>query len=137
MGTIVLGYMLTDEGEAALEAAIAEAKRRSARLEVVHSRREAGERDLEDMRRSDEALTGVGQRLEAEGIEHSLHHFIRGNSPSEDLVALAAEREAELIIIGLRHRTRTGKFLLGSNAQNVLLDAPCPVLAVKVTHPPA
>ena len=136
MGTIVVGYTLTDEGEAALDWAIAEAKLRTADLEVAHSRREAGERDIDDMRRSDEALTRVGERLGAEGIEHRLHHFIRGNSPSEDLVALADETDADLIVIGLRHRTRTGKFLLGSNAQNILLDAPCPVLAVKVAYVP-
>ena len=137
MGTIVLGYTLTDEGDAALARAIAEAKLRTAQLEVVHSRREAGERDLEDLRNSEEALSRVQERLETEDIEHRIHHFIRGNSPSEDVIALASETEADLIVIGLRHRTRTGKFLLGSNAQNILLDAPCPVLAVKVTHPPA
>ena len=136
MGAIVVGYTLTDEGEAALDRAIAEARLRTAGLEVAHSRREAGERDIDDMRRSDEALATVRQRLEAEGIEHRVHHFIRGNSPSEDLVVLAEETEADLIVIGLRHRTRTGKFLLGSNAQNILLDAPCAVLAVKVTHAP-
>lgn len=136
MSSIVVGYTLTGEGEAALDRAIAEARLRSVTLEVVHSRREGGERDVDDMRRSDEALAAVRERLEAEGIEHRVHHFIRGNSPSEDLVALARESEADLLVIGLRHRTRTGKFLLGSNAQDILLDSPCPVLAVKADHPP-
>lgn len=51
-----------------------------------------------------------------------------------DLVEVAEEAGAEFIVIGLRRRTPVGKLILGSNAQPVLLDADCPVLAVK---PPA
>ena len=50
---------------------------------------------------------------------------------AEDLVKVAEDTGAELIVIGLRRRTPVGKLILGSNAQRVLLDAPCPVLAVK------
>jgi nucleotide-binding universal stress UspA family protein len=51
--------------------------------------------------------------------------------PSEELVRAAQAHDASLIVIGLRHRTPVGKFLLGSHAQRVLLEATCPVLAVK------
>lgn len=47
------------------------------------------------------------------------------------LVDIAEETNAELIVIGLRRRTPVGKLILGSQAQRVLLDANCPVLAVK------
>ena len=45
--------------------------------------------------------------------------------------AVAEETNADFIVIGLRRRTPVGKLILGSNAQRILLDAPCPVLAVK------
>ena len=51
--------------------------------------------------------------------------------PADDLVNVAQDVEADIIVIGLRRRSPVGKLILGSNAQRVLLDAPCPVLAVK------
>src|SRR5665647_866365 len=50
---------------------------------------------------------------------------------AEDIIGAASREEAVLIVIGLRRRSPVGKLLLGSNAQRILLDAPCPVLAVK------
>ena len=56
---------------------------------------------------------------------------MRGLDPAEDLIAVAGETGADFIVIGLRRRTPVGKLILGSNAQRILLEAPCPVLAVK------
>ena len=58
-------------------------------------------------------------------------HAIRGREASEEILAVAKEHRAELIVIGLRRRSPVGKLLMGSTAQRVLLDAACPVLAVK------
>ena len=51
--------------------------------------------------------------------------------PAEDLISVADEESADFIVIGLRRRSPVGKLILGSNAQRILLDASCPVLAVK------
>jgi nucleotide-binding universal stress UspA family protein len=131
MGTIVVGYVPKPEGKAALRRAAEEAKLRSSRLVVVNSHRGGREFDRDDAIESEAQLAEVKSELETHGVEHDVRQLVRGMDPAEDLVNVAGEVDAELIVIGLRRRSPVGKLILGSNAQRVLLDAPCPVLAVK------
>ncbi|HEX6485986.1 MAG TPA: universal stress protein [Nocardioidaceae bacterium] len=134
MGTIVVGYVPKPEGKAALRRAAEEAKLRSSRLVVVNSHRGGREFDREDAIETEAQLAEVNAELDAHGVPHDVRQLVRGMDPAEDLVNVAAEVDAELIVIGLRRRSPVGKLILGSNAQRVLLDAPCPVLAVKATE---
>ena len=54
-----------------------------------------------------------------------------GGSPVDDFLAAAQASDVELLVLGIRHRTQVGKLILGSTEQQILLDAPRPVLAVK------
>ena len=131
MGVIVVGYVPKPEGRAALRRAAEEARLRNARLVVVNFHRGGRDFDREDALESESQLEEVRSQLDAAGIEHEIRQLVRGLDPAEDLVGVATELEAEFIVIGLRRRTPVGKLILGSNAQRVLLEAPCPVLAVK------
>ena len=131
MGTIVVGYVPKAEGKAALRRAAEEARLRNSRLVVVNSHRGGREFDREDAIESESQLEEVKNELRNAGVEHEVRQLVRGMDPAEDLVNVATEVGAEFIVIGLRRRSPVGKLILGSNAQRVLLDAPCPVLAVK------
>lgn len=131
MGTIVVGYVPKAEGRAALRRAAEEARLRNLRLVVVNSHRGGREFDREDAIQTESQLDEVKQELDQAGVEHEVRQLVRGMDPAEDLVNVATEVGAEFIVIGLRRRSPVGKLILGSNAQRVLLDAPCPVLAVK------
>ncbi len=52
--------------------------------------------------------------------------------PAVTVHQVAQEEDADLIVIGIRNRSRVGKLILGSSAQEILLGAPCPVLGVPV-----
>lgn len=131
MGTVVVGYVPKPEGEAALQTAIAEAKLRNASLVVVNSHRGGSEFDADDAIKTDKDMDAVRRSLDDSGIEFEVRQLVRGFEPAEDLISIAEDSGAELIVIGLRRRSPVGKLILGSNAQRILLDAHCPVLAVK------
>lgn len=130
--SVIVGYLSSDRGRKALEVGVEEAKLRDTDLVVVHSLRGAGKDDDEEVIASDRELSALDEQLSKEGIAFSIHNYVRGNEPAQDIVQAAEELGGELIVIGLRQRTSAGKFLLGSNAHDILMDAPCPVLTVKV-----
>ena len=128
---IVVGFIRSREGRAALDRAVAEARLRNARLLVVHSSKGGHGEDVEEVVAYRDELEEIEQRLTDEGLDHEVKQFIRGNTPTEDLLEVAKQTGAEMIVIGIRRRSPVGKMILGSNAQEILLDADCPVLAVK------
>lgn len=129
--TIVVGFVPTKEGRAALARAVEEARGRSTKLVVINSNRGGRDFDLDTTRTAEEELERLTTDLAGDGVEVEVRQLVRGNEPAEDLIAVATETDADLIVIGLRRRTPVGKLILGSNAQRILLDAPCAVLAVK------
>jgi nucleotide-binding universal stress UspA family protein len=130
--TIVVGYVPTPEGEAALTAAVAEARLRQQPLHVVNSSR--GDSLTDSRFASEQALEKVRAQLDEAGVVYEIAQEVRGHEASEEVVDAADRVQASLIVIGMRRRTPTGKLITGSQAQRILLDAHCPVLAVKASY---
>ncbi len=127
--TIVVGYVPKPEGRAALRAALEEATRRSEPVHVLNTSR--GDTPIDRSFAPPEDLAEVRTQLERSGVAFELEQRISGRDGADDVVAAAEERAATLVVIGLRRRTPTGKLLFGSDAQRILLEVRCPVLAVK------
>lgn len=128
---IVTGFIRSAEGREALQRSIEEVRQRGGRLIVVHSSEGGTSESAVDVLADNEELERIDAELTAEGIDHEVKEFARGNTPAEDVVNVANESKADLIVIGLRRRSLVGKLLLGSNAQDILMQADCPVLVVK------
>jgi len=127
--TVLVGYVPSPQGEAALRAGVDEARRRGERLLVVNTSR--GDAYADPRLAQPHHLEQVRRDLTELGLEFEIRQPVRGRDAADELVELAAAPDTSLLVIGLRHRTPVGKLILGSSAQRILLDAPCPVLAVK------
>lgn len=127
--SILVGYVPTQGGEAALRAAIAEAKLRNQELLIVNS---VSEGTLVDKSvASPEDIARVKQTVADTGIKARILESVYRNDLAEEILDLAKKHDVSLIVIGLRQRTQIGRFIMGSHSQRILLRAEHPVLAVK------
>jgi nucleotide-binding universal stress UspA family protein len=128
-GVVVVAYTPRADGRAALHRAVEEARLRGLRLVVVNASR--GDALVDPAFAPPEDVADVRTLLDGTGVPHEIRQQPSGHEPADQVVDIADEVGAELIVIGMRRRSAVGKLLLGSTAQRILLDARCPVLAVK------
>lgn len=129
--TIIVAYAPRPEGQAALEKGLEIAMRRNEHLIVVNaspggSGEDASKADAQDVER-------VEQIIAVSGISAEFKQFVRGKSAVDEIEDLVASLPVSLLIIGLRPRSKVGKLIMGSVAQDILMSVPCPVLAVKAS----
>jgi nucleotide-binding universal stress UspA family protein len=125
---IVVGYTADRFGNAALDHAIAEAKLRDTNLLVINSTR--GDALADPAFAQEGEVHDVEARLNNCGVEFELTQPV-GVDTVDELLKAMDRADAELLVIGIRHRSPVGKLLLGSVSQQLLLECPKPVLAVK------
>jgi nucleotide-binding universal stress UspA family protein len=129
VAVVVVGVVANPRGEAALEHALLEARRRDARLVVVNSSR--GDALVDEDFLQGDTLRRLHADLTASGVPFEVRQPVRGTDVAEELAAVVQESGAELLVIGLRRRSAVGKLLMGSAAQRILLVVDCPILSVK------
>ncbi|EGD41252.1 putative universal stress family domain protein [Nocardioidaceae bacterium Broad-1] len=130
--TILIGYVPTPVGEAALEAGPGRggvARRRRRHRQQPAPR---GPRVTPPCAEEKSGLKLLARPTES-GVSARVDHTTHGADVVETFDALAAETGARLIVIGLRRRSPVGKALLGSDAQRILLDAGVPSSPVSPT----
>ncbi|MCX6402047.1 MAG: universal stress protein [Propionibacteriales bacterium] len=125
---VVAAYSADVYGKAAIAYAEALARAAGARLVVVNATR--GDSLVDTRYAHEEEITDLVDRLQAEGISVELHRDVVPDV-AEAVVSAAEAAGADLVVVGVRRRTPVGKLLMGSVAQRVILDAHCPVIAVK------
>ncbi|CAN5681566.1 hypothetical protein BH11MYX3_BH11MYX3_38740 [soil metagenome] len=141
--TILVGCDLSEGSDSAVERAIQLAEQHKAKVILVHA--QADDAPVENT--DNEMLKQLGEvtaavrveeargladrmaRIQSRGIETDV--ISRGGPTGEVLAAAAVERHAELIVVGTHGRTGISRFLIGSQATEVIRHATCDVLVVR------
>lgn len=129
MKTIVVGYIPSPEGLAALDRSISLAKDYGARLVVINTGHHGNFADPSFA--TAEEVDTIDHQLTEAGLEHEVRQPTGGESAADAILEAARDTAADVIVIGIRRRSPVGKLITGSTAQQILLDSECAVLTVK------
>jgi nucleotide-binding universal stress UspA family protein len=91
----------------------------------------AGPGNMEVNRELNDEAQQVASRIRDRAGEIPVSVVIREGKPAAEIIRFAAEKKADLIVIGSRGKGGLERLLLGSVADEVVRTAPCSVLVVK------
>jgi nucleotide-binding universal stress UspA family protein len=78
-------------------------------------------------------LAQIAKDTTTAGVQYVID--VRTGVPDIDIVRVARELAVDLIVIATHGRTGFKHFALGSVAERVVREAPCPVLVTRATFP--
>ena len=128
---ILVGYDGSKGAEAALREAQKHAKVFKADIDILTSLEQSSTLDKSDIEKAESELEYVRTPFNIDDIPCETHVVVNYLTPGEDLVQFVKDREIDELIVGVKRRSKVGKLIFGSNAQYIILMAPCPVVAVK------
>ena len=128
---ILVGYDGSNSAKDALTLAKKHAMAFDGEVIIVSSLTGGSVTHAVDVEHATENLESAKKMFDDDGIQCETKLLVRGKTPGEDIVKYAREKAIDEIIIGIKRRSKVGKLLFGSNAQYIILKAPCPVVTVK------
>jgi len=104
---------------------------------MIEIQRAAASNDVEQSQYVDVMLKQTRSDLQNSLVELGVAQssstvIVRFGNPVDEIQRAAAENDVDALVIGMRRRSRVGKFLLGSDLQELLLSSDRPVIAVPI-----
>ncbi len=128
--SVVVGYVPDATGWLAVRQAVQEAKWRATDVVVVNVVDAAG--FTRPTAADEKNLDAIAADLTADGVAFSIRQVEQSAATrAEEILAIADETQAELIVVGIKRTSALVKAVLGSTVQRVVAGAHCPVLSVR------
>ena len=127
--TVLLAYIRTPDGDAALAAAVQEARWRATNAVVVNVTRPASE--VDSPMSAEQVLDAAAALFQGAGVEVDVRQLPPSSDRAGDILTAISDIRPELVVIGMRRRSPVGEFVFGTTSQGILRGAECPVLVVK------
>ncbi len=83
---------------------------------------------LPQLKSANEQMQELELSEQLDGVDHAV--LVSEGLPAEALLKLASDNEVDLIMMGTHGRTGFRKLIMGSVAEKVFRNAPCPVMTV-------
>ncbi len=128
---ILVAYDGSKVSEDAVKVAHKHGQAFKADIHIITSLEQGPELKKEDIDKAEGKLEKLKASFRADDIPCETQAIVSVQSTGEDLVQFVKDNDMDEIIIGIRKRSKVGKFVFGSTAQYVILEAPCTVVAVK------
>ncbi len=128
---ILVGYEESRVAEAALKLALKHARAFGADIFIMTSLEQSHELQIDDIEEVEDKLEELKIAYKIDDLHCETYAMVSLLTPGENLVEFAQENDIDEIVIGVKKRSKVGKLVFGSNAQYVILEAPCPVVTVK------
>jgi nucleotide-binding universal stress UspA family protein len=128
---ILAAYDYSPVNQEVLALAKQQARAFNAEVHLLRSIKKDPELQRDAIQKAEHNMDQVRREFTTMGLTCDTHVVISGLSAGEDIVQFAEQNSIDLIVIGVRRRSKVDKLIYGSNAQLIILTAPCPVLTVK------
>lgn len=117
----------------ALRYAVPIAQKFSARIHLVHVLPDPGKTPRDEVNRQ---RTAALKRLGETGLallppRVRAEHAVLTGKPAEEILKLATKQSIDLIVLTTKGRSGLKRVLVGSTAEQIMRDAPCPVMSVR------
>jgi len=128
---ILVCYDGSTDSETLLEMAQKHAKAFDAKVYVLTVLTGGDVDQLYDTKQTKKDLEKAQNYFQENSIACETKMVFGGASAGECVVDFAQEKEIDEIVIGIRKKSKIGKFFFGSTAQYVILQANCTIVTVK------